>query len=234
MIISGSLAIGIVLACGVLLQDDLTWWWRTRSTTRVVVEDPFLGEHVLTDPTAVAHAVAATKRFIRSLPRKPGWEGGIYLSMSAVHFQSMQLPEARILTVRLFTLKEDRGLIRCMGTHYLCDNADLFSYLGEILRPLAPNQLATWRSITSDRLERLRSAAMLSVVAPRTEGLVEFFCDELTTIQRQVAMPALYAMGPMATAATPCLERILSDAATDEKMRDELRRILARIRSGSP
>src|SRR4029453_841813 len=104
VIISGSLAVGLLLACGVLLQDDLAWWWRTRGTTRVAVEDPFLGNHVLTDPTAVAHAMAATKRFIRSLPRKPGSEREIILSTSAVYFQSIQAPEARILTVRLVTL----------------------------------------------------------------------------------------------------------------------------------
>ena len=234
MLISGSLAVGLLLACGVLAREDLTWWWHMRGCTRVVVEDLLIGNHVLTEPTAVAQATEATKRFIQSLPRKPRSDCEIIGYISAVQFQSTPNAGREVLTVWLDTLGDDEGVIRCMGTRYLCKDSSWFCYVGEILRPLAPELVEMWRRGDGDRDERIHCAKELAVIAPGTEGLAEFFCDLLTTSECDVAMVAFYAMGPRAAAATPCLERILSAPTTDDQMREYVSRVLGKIRGAPP
>jgi hypothetical protein len=229
--ILGLLTFAILLVMGLQSREDILWWWRMRGVVQVHVMDIFLKDYVLADPASVAGARKITKSFIDSLQGKErgGVENADYLS--DVLLRSAEDREGIVFSVKLHDMIDAEYVeIDCMGTRYICPISAWLGYLRDLLRPITHHLLAVWRNQSNPDERLFRTAFALALLAPRTEGLVEFLRRFIEEKQYPYAILFLGEMGPVAGSEASLLESLIVDPGTKEELRAFARQALKKIK----
>ena len=179
--IAWTAAVLVLALSAVLLAswDSLVLWARLSGVKEIYVKDAVLGEHTLASRADVLHAVKETRRFIASLAPKPPADVEIVGGWSEVVLRTGEVWSGSPHLWLNHVVDGDKAVFVFCDSRYLGDGEEWYRYLGRMLLPARASLEAAWNS--RGDAPSMDVAGALLLIAPETEGVLDFVCKKAMT-----------------------------------------------------